>query len=147
MTFGQFLARVLKDRGFSYLDLAKATGIAPTNIQRMIAGTRPPPAEAKIALISVTLGMDKRSTQVLFFLAAHAMPEALVHLALTEREIPIEDFFSAALMRFIRVDPDRIAKPTWVRIVHKITQAREGAEREAALSVARDWPEITKEKP
>lgn len=135
MTFGQFLKAVRQDRGVTFHDLSLKTGMAPTNLHRMEMGERPPPAEAKIALLSVSLGMDKRSTQVLLFLAKREMPEVLVHLALTERELPIEDFFTASLMRFIHVAAEDLSKATWLRVVHHIAHAREGAEREMSLTI------------
>lgn len=135
MNFGQFLRAMRQDRGIELLDLAKKTGMAPTNLQRMESGERPPPAEAKIALLSVSLGMDKRSTQVLLFLAKQEMPEVLVHLALTERELPIEDFFTASLMRWVHVTAEDLGRATWLRVVHLVTHAREGAEREMSLTI------------
>lgn len=95
MNFGQFLKAVRQDCGMELLDLAKRTGMAPTNLQRMESGERPPPAEAKIGEIAWALGMGARSRALLFFLVDHSMPEVLAHLALQEQAILLEDFFTA----------------------------------------------------
>lgn len=135
MNFGSLLKHARKDRGLSLKDLSQRTGIAGTNLQRMESGTRPPPARGKIVDMARALSIDQRSTDLLLFLVGHSMPEVLAHLALQDRAVPLEDFESASLMRFLHVSADALSKPTWSRIVHKISQAREDAEREACLTV------------
>jgi len=146
MNFGQLLNKARQANGLNLSDVAKATGIAPTNLHRMETGARPPPAPEKIESIMRAVQMDARSSALLLWLVGHEMPEVLAHLALQDRSLALEDCESAALMRWVHVSPEKLSKETWLRVVHHICQAREGAEREASLTVARDWPEIKKGK-
>ncbi len=50
MTFGEWLSEELKDRGWSKADLARAAGISPPHITRIVNGDQMPGNEVIVAI-------------------------------------------------------------------------------------------------
>lgn len=118
-TFGIILRRFREERQFTLRELGRLAEIDFAYIHRLETGEKEAPSEDILKRLIRVLKLDARKSQILRFLVGKEIEINLIDLVLNNSSIEIDDFESAAQMKF------RGRPADWHTILDRVRKLRQ----------------------